>query len=332
RLAPFADLARDELAPLPARGLSNRHVRLGDRGWIVRIPCGRLHGMNARTTIDYQATSFLRLAPSGSVPSLRAVLWPASDLPRGGLVVREVRGPLAHPVDDLPAIAQSLAAIHALPPPPGATWSPLIALVDPIRHLHSVARGFWRAVPPPALPAATVAAIAEELRWADTMAAAAGRQPRCLVVTDPHHENFVMAASGRAVLVDVEQVYYGLPAVDVAAATLPRALGWHGDFARVPEGGAVLAFERAWLARLPAVIAAAVRPWLRPARRLLWLAQFGDAVTKCLASDDRPGSGIAAMDAGTRERMAAGVRAYAAPDVVARLRAQWLGPGALPDP
>ncbi|MGE0714379.1 MAG: aminoglycoside phosphotransferase family protein [Alphaproteobacteria bacterium] len=334
RLASFADLMPDELTPLPAAGITNLHVRLGARGLVARIPLVCFHSMAPAMNLDYQATSFRRAGASGRVPRLRALIRPARGLPLGCLVVEEVQGRPAHAIDDLPAIADTLAAIHALPMPPPEGYRPLIAIRNPVQHLARTACDAWAGIPSRWLDPSAAAQVREEIGWARNVAAAAdpATQPRRLIATDPHAGNFVVDASGRAILIDLDQCYYGAPMVDLARASMPVADSWDPAAPFGAPASAILAFERAWAAAVPADLAAAARPWLRPVRRLVWLMHLGHGARAWLSPDGPAGPAATVFDPVRQAAMRAAVRFRVRPESVARMRRQWLGPGALPDP
>ncbi len=64
------------------------------------------------------------------------MLPPSAALPRGGLLVEAVRGRPARLPEDLPAIAEALAALHTLPLPAPAARAPLLAPADPWRAMR----------------------------------------------------------------------------------------------------------------------------------------------------------------------------------------------------
>ena len=114
---PVADAP---LQLLGDKGLAHHHVRLVGTGWLARLPKQSQMGLGAAANLAYEAACFERAGPSAHVPRLMGHLPPSAALPRGGLLVEEISGRNAVLPQDLPAIAQALAAIHSLPLPAAA--------------------------------------------------------------------------------------------------------------------------------------------------------------------------------------------------------------------
>ncbi|HEY0835872.1 MAG TPA: phosphotransferase, partial [Azospirillum sp.] len=95
--------------------------------------------------------------------------------------------------------------------------------------------------------------------------------PVTLVGTDVHPGNFLIDAAGKAWFTDLEKAQYGHPGIDLAHASLYTSTMWDPEVAAALEPADVAAFHDAWAAAVPADLAAAVRPWLQPLRRLTWL-------------------------------------------------------------
>ena len=131
--------ATAELQPLADSGLAHWHLRLVGSGLLARIPKQSQLGLDAAAHLAYEAACFERAAASGHTPGLVAVLPPSAALPRGALLVHEVDGrPLRLP-QDLPALVQALAALHALPLPAAPARAPLRDPADALADLaHEV--------------------------------------------------------------------------------------------------------------------------------------------------------------------------------------------------
>src|SRR5438067_1022778 len=101
------------------------------------------------------------------------------------------------------------------------------------------------------------------------MGARAGRQS-CLPgsLLSPRR---ALRDDGSAVLVDLEKVLYGSPAIDLAHCTLPTSTSWDLDVQAVLSRDDIVAFYRHYLARIGPLRAARLRPLLVPSRRLTWL-------------------------------------------------------------
>lgn len=321
------------LEPLSGGGVAHDHVRIVDTGLLARVPRLSQFALAAADNLAYQAECFRRLAASGRVPRLAAMLPPGAGLPMGALLVAEVVGRPVRLPDDLPAIAATLAAIHDLPLPPER--APLGDHPDPVGGTWAViaaqAQFFATA---PATPAVQ-AALADEIAWAEAFArSVAGRpQPRTLVATDTHPGNFVIeAATGHAVFVDAEKALYGAPAIDAAHVTLATSVLWSAPDAVPVAADDVLAFERAWLGQLRPELAAAVRPWVRPLRRLTWLRSMSWFARWWTLSRDDPAWSAATLDPALAAHIQGRVRLFFTAEMVGRVRGEWLGPDALAEP
>jgi hypothetical protein len=125
------------LTRLPDKGLAHDHVRLEGRGCWRVCPSKARWGCRLRTT--WPTSRPVSRRSGWEHPALHGVLPPSEALPRGALLVEEIVGRPARLPDDLPALAQSLAALHALPLPPAAGRPPLRADADPLQALsHEV--------------------------------------------------------------------------------------------------------------------------------------------------------------------------------------------------
>src|SRR5262249_52880383 len=118
------------------------------------------------------------------------------------------------------------------------------------------------------LAPATRAALEDEYAEAERLAAglAPGTQPLALVGTDTHPGNFIIREKN-AVLVDLERVSYGSPAIDLAHATLYTSTTWDLEVQAVLARDDVAAFYRHYLMEVGPERASALRPSLLPARR-----------------------------------------------------------------
>jgi len=131
-----ADIRR--MHPMADTGLAHTHVWLSRDtiDWVARLPKQSQMGLPADENLAYQAACFARTSPSGHTPALHGVLPPAPDLPRGGLLVSAVHGRPARLPEDLPAIAEALAAIHGLEVPAETERAPLRSPADPWRAMR----------------------------------------------------------------------------------------------------------------------------------------------------------------------------------------------------
>ncbi|HUA56189.1 MAG TPA: aminoglycoside phosphotransferase family protein [Candidatus Sulfotelmatobacter sp.] len=275
----FAPLTADDLEELDADGIAHAHVRVRGHARLVRVPRFSQVASDARAHLEYQAACFRRAVASGATPRLIGVLAPGDGLPMGGLVVEEILGRVPRLPDDLPALAEALARLHALAvPPPGARPPLLDHADDPLAgaraHLARQAALLDDddAVAPVLAPASRAILREELAALAPRLDALAGApQPASLIAFDCHPGNFLIEASGRAVLVDLERVQYGAPASDLAHASLPSSTLWDRRIDVALTRRELARFYRLYRRRLDAAAAARLAPWLAPYRRLIFL-------------------------------------------------------------
>ena len=237
-------------APLPATGTAHGHVRL-QNGLLARVAYAHEGDATAAGRLQTQAAAFRHLAPAGRTPTLHEVIEPRAGLPGGALVVDFIEGHAPRLPDELGAIAETLALIHALPLPP--TSSPIPRQNNPfLETLEGIELNAMRFLDKAVPDQGSRAEIAEELRAMRGMALALGRQaqPLTVALADTHPGNFIVDRAGLAWFVDLEKVHVGSPAIDLAHATLPTSTLWHPDVGAVLSRGDVQAFHENYLARL----------------------------------------------------------------------------------
>jgi len=270
-LGGFGDITVADLTPMPTTGLAHDHIRLKGRKLLARVPKQSQMALDAQANLDYQAACFTRAAASGHTPRLHAVLPPSASLPMGALIVDEIDGVALRLPGHIEALAQALAALHTLPLPAEDDRPPLK------NPLNALADTFGEVMEQSAFIAAAdlaheaEAQIREELVAAGALLSRTDKPPVTLIAFDAHPGNFLLAAEGRAVLVDLEKARYGIPAFDLAHATLYTSTTW--DVAAYAELSAdqVAGFYADWLAAVPAALADSVAPWLLDLRRMMWL-------------------------------------------------------------
>jgi aminoglycoside phosphotransferase (APT) family kinase protein len=256
---------------LPATGTAHGHVRLRS-GLLARVAYAHEGDATAAGRLQVQAAAFRHLAPADRTPRLHEVIEPRAGLPGGALVVDFIEGRAPRLPEELGAMAETLARIHALPLPPASSRiprqnNPFLATLEGI-ELNAM-RFLDKAVP----DRGARAEIAGELRAMRDMAPALGRQaqPLTVALADTHPGNFIVDRAGLAWFVDLEKVHVGSPAIDLAHATLQTSTLWHPDVGVVLSRADVQAFHENYLARLSTEQAEALRPWIVPMRRLTWL-------------------------------------------------------------
>lgn len=274
-------LAGAPLAPLRDKGLAHHHVRLAGTGLIARLPKQSQMGLAAQANLDYQAACFMRAAASGRTPRLHAVLPPSLHLPRGGLLVEEIVGRPARLPADLPAIADTLARIHALPLPESAARRPLLDPPDALAALDAEIRAQAGYLDAAGIDRPSRSAINAALGDLRRLCTSPERPPRRLISFDAHPGNFLLRADGSAVLVDLEKARYSHPPLDLAHATLITSTTWDVDSSAELAPAQVAGFYALWEARIAQAdctqAAAAWRRWHVPLRATMWLW----AVTWC---------------------------------------------------
>ncbi|HYH21976.1 MAG TPA: phosphotransferase [Azospirillum sp.] len=318
RLPAFSDLKAADLEPMPLKGVAHDHVRLKGRGVVARIPRWSQVGLDAGANLAHQAAAFARAAASGHTPELVAVVEPGPGLPMGALLVGEVAGRPPRLPADMGAVAGALAALHRLPLPPAALRPPLASSADPVTATLALVERQAAYFDTADLAPAARARLAEELD-----AARHDRpdlpMPIALVGTDVHPGNFLVDARGKAWFTDLEKAQYGHPGIDLAHASLYTSTMWDSAVAAALAPNDVAAFHAAWEAAVPAALAAAVRPWLRPLRRLTWLRSLS-WMARWKVEGDRLSPGMPAdLCAHLRGRLDDVFR----PDTIDRVRRDW---------
>lgn len=336
RLPGCTGVRPDDLEPLAVTGIAHDHIRvrglvLDGKPALLRIPRLSQWGYEPDANLAYQRACFERARPSAVTPWLLGVLPVSAHLPMGALVVEEIAGRKPRLPGDMGAIARCLAAIHALPAP--ASRPPLQVHDDPVAGTLAVIEGQAGFLEQSGIGAEARAAMAEELAWARAFAdrPAPRAQPQCLVATDAHPGNFLIRGRNqdRAVLVDLEKMLYGSPAIDLAHASLATSTMWDPDCAGILKAGEIAGFIERYFSAAGAGPAAALKPWILPMRRLTWLR----TMTWCArwlvlsrAGEDWSAGRLDPAFAGHLKRTIPG---YFTPERIAASRSEWLDPQGL---
>ncbi|HLI12932.1 MAG TPA: aminoglycoside phosphotransferase family protein [Alphaproteobacteria bacterium] len=328
-LPAFRNLAPDALEPAGFAGMAHDHLRLKGLGLVLRIPRVSQWALPAAVNLAYQAAAFRRAAPSGHTPRLYAVLPPSEPLPMGALLVEEIVGRKPRLPDDLPALAACLRAVHGLPLPHPQERRPLLSPDDPLGHvlrtIETQATFLGRA----GRADEAEAMLREELAWARHFVTAAGHPPAptTLILTDSHPGNFVIDAAGKAHFVDLEKAMYANPAIDLAHATLYTSTRFDPDIDTALTAEETAAFYRDYLGRIGIELREALRPWLLPLRRLVWLRTTTWCAKWRVESAGTDGWSRLRLDPRTRVHTEACIADFFAPATIARIRAEWLQGG-----
>ncbi len=330
------------LLPLRVTGLAHDHVALGELPLLLRVPRQSQFALSAETNLAYQAACFRRVAASGHGPRLYGVIAPRSEIPMGALLVERIFGRPPRLPGDLAALAEAMASVHALPLPPAPGRPPLEDHLDPVAGALAEIKRQSAFLDQAEVAPDTQAQLDEELAWARSFAAETSRtpQPRSLVLTDTHPGNFLIEPGGRAVIVDLEKALYGSPGTDLAHATVYSSTTWDVATRAELSQVEVAAFYRHYLDTLAATAgveaAHALRPWLIPTRRLLalraltWCAKWRVLYRRGRPADRANGTedwSAENSDPALIAHVADRVDLYLSPEVVRRMRAEWLPAG-----
>jgi aminoglycoside phosphotransferase (APT) family kinase protein len=343
-LPGYAGTIAADLTVLNVKGLAHDHISVRSRGLLLRVPKQSQFGLSAANNLAYQAACFTRVSKSGHAPRLHEVVRPQARVPMGALLVEQIQGRPPGLPEDLPALAEAMARIHALPVPPAASRPPLADHRDPVGGALEEIEAQAAYLDEAGLEPEARAEIADELAWArDFGAASAGRaQPVTLVLTDTHPGNFLIDASGRALIVDLEKALYGSPGTDLAHATIYSSTTWDPDTWADLSLEQVAAFYRHYLECAGQDLAERLRPWLVPLRRITLLR----AITWCVKWRvlHRRARTEAKHEAASTEdwsaentdpaiiaHVAGRVADYLSPATLKRMRAEWLGRPGLED-
>ncbi len=321
-LPDWRSIGAETLEPLPDKGLAHRHWRIAGRGLLVRVP----RSPDADAALLRQATCFKRLERCARAPRLHGMVDPSPDLPGGALIVDEVAGRPPRLPAELSLIAETLAAIHALPLPAPADRPPLPSPANPFVATLKTVEQNLRFLERAGMEPDATRQIEEEIAWARRFAAerADGNPAPCtLVVTDAHPGNFLVTAMGHAMFVDLEKGAYGSPAIDIAHATLRPSTLWDPDCGTVLSREEIERFVRAYFTAIGPAMQQAIRPWLLPMRRLTWLRT---TLAFARFRVERTAAPLAAAAAAHADTVIAD---SLSPATIAAVRREWLGPDAL---
>ena len=341
-LPGFAGITAGALAPLNFKGLAHDHLAVAGHDVLLRVPKQSQFALAAADNLTYQAACFERVAVSGHGPRLLGVIPPRPEIPMGALLVERIHGRPPRLPDDLPAFAEAMARVHALPVPPEGQRPPLDDHRDPVGEALAEIERQAAFIEEAGLKPAAEAEIRDELAWARAFArevAEDGRaQPVTLVLTDTHPGNFLIDRRGGAIIVDLEKALYGSPGTDLAHATVYSSTTWDPDSWAELKVGEVARFYRRYRDVLAETageaLAATLAPWLIPMRRLLFLR----AITWCVkwsvlhrraglegkhAAASTEDWSAENTDPATIAHVAGRVADYLSPATLARMRGEW---------
>ncbi|WP_425403232.1 phosphotransferase [Hwanghaeella sp.] len=342
-LSGFVPVTAEELIPLPTTGLAHDHIRIGGTAMLLRVPRQSQLALAARDNLAYQAACFRRMEPSGHTPKLFAVIDPVPDIPMGALVVEEIRGRTMALPAGLGNAARALAAIHALPVPPADRRAPLKDPENAVNATLEEVLAQGRNLSSPFAPVSEQSrqTIGAEIESVRSVAAQMPPPMKTLISFDAHPGNFIAeTGTGRAVLVDLEKGRYGGAGFDLAHATLYTSTTWDVSTYAELTVDEVAGFYAAWLDAVPSELGVALKPWLLPMRRIMWLW----SVTWCAkwAVESRAGqiadkhAAISAEDWSAENtngdligHVARRVTCYLSDEIIERVRSEWCEDNAL---
>jgi len=332
----FRDVACADLAPMRVKGLAHDHVALRGRGVLLRVPKQSQFALSAAKNLAYQAACFDRVSASGHAPRLHGAIAPRARIPMGALLVDYIDGRAPRLPQDLTALAECMARVHALSLPQDRT--PLADHTDPIGGAMAEIEAQALFLHDAEFSYEARAEIEAELSWArayrDEIASA--EQPVTLVLTDTHPGNFLIDNRGRAIIVDLEKALYGSPGTDLAHATIYSSTTWDTDTWADLSLREVANFYRHYLDLLGPDFAQRLRPWLVPLRRITMLR----AITWCVkwqvlhrgARQEAKHTAVSTEDWSAENtdpaliaHVAGRVAEYLSAPILRRMRAEWLG-------
>jgi len=341
-LPDFAEVTADALAPLNFKGLAHDHLAVAGRDVLLRVPKQSQFALAAADNLAYQAACFERVAASGHGPRLFGVISPSPEIPMGALLVERIHGRPPRLPGDLPAFAEAMARVHALPLPRSGERPPLADHRDPVGEALAEIEQQAAFLAEAGLAPAAEQEIRDELTWATAFArevADSGRpQPVTLVLTDTHPGNFLIDRDGRAIIVDLEKALYGSPGTDLAHATVYSSTTWDPDSSAELTVAEVAAFYRRYQEVLAeaagGAMASALVPWLIPMRRFLFLRAISWCVKWSVLQRraGQPGKHDAAStedwsaensDPALIAHVAGRVTDYLSPGTLRRMRGEW---------
>ena len=199
--------------------------------------------MHLEHQIEYEFSALQDLLPSGRTPRPLFCDGSRRILPWGVLVMEWLPGRALRYEQDLPAAAEILADIHALPVPPNTA---LLAPACPARSIYEESLAMaeryltWDRSDPSA--ARLLEALAAEIGRLPL--GEAGGAPRSIVNTELNSGNFLINEGGRSYLVDWEKPLVSEAAQDIAHFLAPTTTFWKTDV--ILDREAIRRFLRAY--------------------------------------------------------------------------------------
>ena len=218
----FNGIANNDLEPIDSRGLAHDHLKIGQSGWILRVPRGNQLDMNDKDYLELQKSIYSEMAASGAAPKIHAVINPNHDLPHGALIIEYIKGRPVQTQNNLQAIAKCLAKIHSLPVPQGTNL--IQRASSPLQSQLFLINEFLSDVFNNAALSTQTAQLLDNERK-EVISEIQALKPRedlpySIIGGDSHLGNYLIDKNGDAFLVDLEFASYDLALIDLADASL----------------------------------------------------------------------------------------------------------------
>lgn len=261
----------DYLETLPGKGLAHDHVSIRGTDLLLRIPKQSQMKLSAHENLRYQAACFERMQASMHTPICYATLAPTSHLQMGALLVQRIYGRYAESVDDIHLIAETLASIHRLPLTPVHGRAPLFDQKHPMSETLTEVKAQAQYLTQAELSLESLSMIESELKLAHDDLNRLPPSPVTLISFDAHPGNFLIDASDKAILVDLEKARYSGAGLDLAHASLYTSTTWDSDVNIKLSKKHVFDFYAIWSREVGEELAKLTQAYLIPMRRLMWL-------------------------------------------------------------
>lgn len=323
-------LAHGTPTPLEAGGIAHDHLRLDGATFdgvqaLARIPRLSQWGQSPQAHLTYEAAAFARAGPSCVTPRLLGVLSTDAFPPNGALLVEYIDGRKVRFPDDIAAVARCLAHLHQIPIPEVADRHPLRTQTDPASETLAIVEeqaGFIGEIP---IAPDSRLQITEEIDALRRLSDEAHSWPPLLAFsgTDTHPGNYLIRDDGRAVFVDLEKAMFGMPAIDLAHATLYTSTMWDADCAVALDPSETERFYACYAANSEPDITDALSVWRLPMRRLTWLRTLTWCVRWQALSARDPDWAPSKMPARVRAHVRATIDDFLSPETIHRIRSEW---------
>ena len=326
KLSGLEKISKVDLIPIRSTGLAHEHIRINGFKLLARVPKQSQLGLGALENLSYQEACFKRTSPSNHTPKLYKTLAPTIDMPMGALIVEEIIGEsLCLPQDALP-MCQALASIHSIPLPSDIEKqplkNPLNALTDTFKEILDQSAYINNAQ----LAYDSEHQIREELVKTGQLLTKDKKPATSLIAFDSHPGNFLRTRKNKAILVDLEKARYGVPAFDLAHATLYTSTTWDIDTFSILNHSHIAKFYEFWLENVPKNLSESVRDWLVDLRRMMWLWSITWCVKWQVQIKEKKSKDNPKIDSTNHyliNHVADRVGHYLKPEVIEKVRKDW---------